>query len=629
MCGIAGIAHLRTGASPTEASVRAMCDTIAHRGPDDDGIGVFDGVGLGMRRLAIIDLNTGHQPISNEDQTVWIVFNGEIYNYRELRADLLGRGHVFKTATDTECIVHAYEEYGLDFANRLDGMFAFALLDRANKRLVLARDHLGIKPLFYSITDTALVFGSEIKAVLASGIVERRLCPNALQEFLTWEYVPGAGTLFRDIRKLEPAHLLIVDLTGARPPEQRRFWDIEPREQQADLHEDEWLGRLDARIRRNVEAQLVSDVPLGAFLSGGVDSSIVVAAMPQARAFSIGFDDPSYNELPFAAEVAEHLGATHVSRTIEPHVVEHFEHLMHFMDDPIGDFSIFPTYLVSKLAREQVTVALSGDGGDELFGGYETYVANQLAKDYERLPAFARHGIVEPLIGRLRPREEKKGLVNKAKRFVEGAALPASLGHARWRAFLNDRERSALFSGDLQSSIDRDPWQHIVDLHTRAQRFDPVDRALYVDTKSYLVDNCLVKTDRMSMAVSLEVRVPLLGKEVVELAFSLPSRLKVARRKTKILLKRLAARHVPHHCVYRGKQGFSIPIKNWLGTQFRDVMESYLEAGRLRRAGLFDATTVERLKREHLSGYANHSHVLWSLIVFERWRSTWLEGSHG
>jgi asparagine synthase (glutamine-hydrolysing) len=276
-----------------------------------------------------------------------------------------------------------------------------------------------------------------------------------------------------------------------------------------------------------------------------------------------------------------------------------------------------------------VTVALSGDGGDELFGGYETYVANQVAKDYSRLPAFARHGIVEPLIGRLRPREEKKGLVNKAKRFVEGAALPASLGHARWRAFMNDSERSALFSHDLKTSIDRNPWQHIVDLHARAERFDAVDRALYVDTKSYLVDNCLVKTDRMSMAVSLEVRVPLLGKEVVELAFSLPSRLKVARRKTKILLKRVAARHVPHHCVYRGKQGFSIPIKNWLGTQFREVMENYLEAGRLRRAGLFDATTVERLKSEHLAGHANHSHVLWSLIVFERWRSTWLEGSHG
>jgi asparagine synthase (glutamine-hydrolysing) len=377
-----------------------------------------------------------------------------------------------------------------------------------------------------------------------------------------------------------------------------------------------------------VQAQLISDVPLGAFLSGGVDSSLVVAAMPHARAFSIGFDDPSYHELPFATEVARHLGATHVARTLEPRVVEHFEHLMHFMDDPIGDFSIFPTYLVSKVAREQVTVALSGDGGDELFGGYETYVANEIADSYARLPALVRKRIVEPVVGRLRPREEKKGFVNKAKRFVEGATLPASLGHARWRAFLNERERGALFTRDMLATIDADPWQHIVDLHARAAELDPVDRALYVDTKSYLVDNCLVKTDRMSMATSLEVRVPLLGKEIVELAFSLPSRLKVAERKTKILLKRLAERHVPRHCVYRGKQGFSIPIKNWLGTQFRAVMESYLDAQRLQRAGIFDATTVERLKNEHLAGYANHSHVLWSLIVFEKWRSTWLEGAH-
>jgi asparagine synthase (glutamine-hydrolysing) len=299
------------------------------------------------------------------------------------------------------------------------------------------------------------------------------------------------------------------------------------------------------------------------------------------------------------------------------------------MDDPIGDFSIFPTYLVSKLAREHVTVALSGDGGDELFGGYETYLANAMAADYARLPRFARTVLVEPVVHRLRPRETKKGLVNKAKRFVAGLEFPADLGHARWRAFLSEQERTALLTPDARASADRSPWQHIVELQQSAQRFDAVDRALYVDTKSYLVDNCLVKTDRMSMAVSLEVRVPLLGKEVVELAFAVPSKLKVSGGKTKVLLKQLAARRVPEHCVYRTKQGFSIPIKNWLGTQFRDVMETYLDAERLRAGGLFEARTVERLKAEHLAGRENHSHILWSLIVFEKWRSTWLEGAHG
>jgi asparagine synthase (glutamine-hydrolysing) len=629
MCGIAGIARLGTDAPPSEAVGRAMCATIAHRGPDDEGVKVLDGVVLGMRRLAIIDLSGGQQPIHNEDESVWVVFNGEIYNFRELRAELIQRGHVFTTATDTECIVHAYEEYGLDFANRLDGMFAFALLDRRERRLVLARDHLGIKPLFYSLAADTFVFGSEIKALLASGHVDRRLCPNGLQEFLTWEYVPGSGTLFRDIHKLEPAHMLVVDLTGARAPETRRFWDIAPAEGGVERSDDEWLERLDAVIARNVHAQLVSDVPLGAFLSGGVDSSVVVAAMPNAKTFSIGFDDPSYNELPFAAEVAEHLRVDHRTRTLESRVVEHFDHLMHFMDDPIGDFSIFPTYLVSKLAREHVTVALSGDGGDELFGGYETYVADAMAASYGRLPRLARTGLIEPIVNRFRPRETKKGFVNKAKRFVEGFEFPASLGHARWRAFLSDSERTALLTPELRARADREPWQHIVALRARAQQLDAVDRSLYVDTKSYLVDNCLVKTDRMSMAVSLEVRVPLLGKEVVELAFSLPSRLKVAHGSTKILLKRLAARRVPKQCVYRTKQGFSIPIKTWLGTQFRGVMETYLDARRVRESGLFDAATVERLKREHLAGEANHSHILWSLIVFEKWRSTWLEASHG
>lgn len=623
MCGIAGIAFVGSPRSPAPELIRAMCNTILHRGPDEEGLSVEDGVGLGMRRLSIIDLSTGSQPIYNEDRTVRVVFNGEIYNFRELRAELERRGHHFSTNSDTESIVHAYEEFGLAGVDRLNGMFAFALHDKKNKKLLLARDHLGIKPLYYAITDEGIVWGSEIKVLLASGLLSRTLDVDALHEFLTWEYVPGDGTLLREIRKLEAGHLLLVDLNGEEAPQLRRYWDI-PEGTGESLTDEEWLDRLDEAVSESVRRQLVSDVPIGAFLSGGVDSSLVVAKMPAPSTFSIGFDDPSYNELAFSEEVARHLKVSHRTQLIEPRVVDHFEHLMRFMDDPIGDFSIFPTYLVSRLAREHVTVALSGDGGDELFGGYETYVADEMAERYARVPRILRQGLVEPLLEKLKPRPQKKGLVNKAKRFTEGMKFPASLGHARWRAFLGETEAQALFDPSVMAAMTRAPWQHIVDLAARARERDPVARRLYVDTKSYLVDNCLVKTDRMSMAVSLEVRVPLLDKEVASLAFEMPARLKVMNGRTKVLLKRLAAKYVPERCVYRQKEGFSIPIKAWLGTQFRPVLETYLAPQRIKQGGLFQVETVERLKREHLAGTHNHSHVLWSLIVFERWRSDWL-----
>ena len=629
MCGIAGIAYIGTPQTPSVERIRAMCNAIIHRGPDEEGLAVQDGVGLGMRRLSIIDLSGGSQPIYNEDRTARIVFNGEIYNFRELRRALEQQGHRFATNSDTESIVHAYEQHGLDGVNRLNGMFAFALHDMKNKTLLLARDHLGIKPLYYALTSNSIVWGSEIKAILASGLVSTSLDADALREFLTWEYVPGAGTLFREIRKLEPGHLLLVDLTGQRAPVMRRFWDV-PEHPERTLSDADWFERLDAAISASVESQLVSDVPLGAFLSGGVDSSLVVAKMPNASTFSIGFNDPSYNELPFSEEVARHLGVSHTTQVIEPRVVDDFDHLMRFMDDPIGDFSIFPTYLVSRLARQHVTVALSGDGGDELFGGYETYLASGIAERYASIPAPVRRHVVEPFFRRLKPRTEKKGLVNKAKRFAEGVALPEELGHARWRAFLSEDSASALFDPAITRTMTRPAGQHIVDLAFRARHRDPISQSLYIDAKSYLPDNCLVKTDRMSMAVSLEVRVPLLDKEITELAFEMPGRLKVANGQTKVLLKRLAAKYVPERCVYRPKEGFSIPIKTWLATQFRPVLETYLDERRIRQGGLFRAETVARLKREHLAGAQNHSHVLWSLIVFEKWRSDWLEAAqHG
>jgi len=384
---------------------------------------------------------------------------------------------------------------------------------------------------------------------------------------------------------------------------------------------------IDHKIKECVRRQLVSDVPLGAFLSGGVDSSLVVASMGTARTFSIGFDDPTYNELKWARKVAAHLGVDHVDAIIKPDVVSLFEHLMHFLDDPIGDFSIFPTYLVSHHARKHVTVALSGDGGDELFGGYETYLAEGKAQQYAYIPAFFRKKIIEPVVKSLKPRPAKKGLVNKAKRFVEGLEHPVDLSHARWRIFAGEAIRRELFTDDALAELVTPAASHILELFRRAGDRQPLNRSLYVDLKSYLCDNCLVKVDRMSMAVSLEARVPYLDKELVELAFRMPGDLKVANGKTKVLLKRVATRHAPAACIYRPKEGFSIPIKNWLANELRPLMEELLDNKLIKKEGLFRARTIERLKQEHLTGLANHSHILWGLMVFEAWRKRWLEGS--
>jgi len=668
MCGIAGIVALDGESRVGEEQIARMCACIEHRGPDDAAVHVRDNVGLGMQRLSIIDVEGGRQPIFNEDRSVRTVYNGEIYNFRELRRELEGRGHRFATAADTEVIVHAWEDLGADFAARLSGMFAIALHDRRRRRFLLVRDRLGIKPLYWTLAGGCLVFGSEIKALLASGLVQPQLNIDAVPQFLAWEYVPGAATLFSGIHKLEPGCLLDVDLgaaaAGGGVPAPRVWWDLpgaivplgggmsppapgEPgrgrpapaagRSADTGLPQapsgvavgdsprtaGAWEDAVDATLRACVQRHLVADVPLGAFLSGGVDSSLMVAGMGPAWTFSIGFDDPSYNELGWARKVADHLGVDHQDEIIRPDVVELFDHLMQFMDDPIGDFSIFPTYLVSRLARRHVKVALSGDGGDELFGGYETYVAQGLARKWARIPKGLRAAVVHPLLRALGPRPAKKGWVNMARRFVEGFEHDPALGHARWRLFAGPQALARLLTPEARASCSTPVGAHIVALSRRAGDRGELDRSLYVDLKSYLCDNILVKVDRMSMACSLEARVPYLDPELVELAFRVPAELKVSGRWTKVLLKRVAARHLPGECVYRPKQGFSIPIKRWLGGEFRPLMEELLAPRRLADGGLFDPAEVGRLQAEHLAGRENHSHLLWALLVFQDWRARW------
>jgi asparagine synthase (glutamine-hydrolysing) len=623
MCGIAGILTLPGGELPDGSVLARMTDAILHRGPDGAGFHRDPPVLMGMRRLAIIDLATGDQPIGNEDGTIQVVFNGEIYNYRELRAELEARGHVFRTHSDTEVIVHLYEEAGDGFAARLNGMFAIALHDRQRRRVLLVRDQIGIKPLFVARLDRHLVFGSEIKSLLASGLVPRELDLDALAEFVTWEYVPAPATLFKAVRKLEPGHLLAIDLEGGSIDE-RCYWDLPPAAEGADGgDEGAWVERMDGLLHGAVQRQLVSDVPLGALLSGGVDSSMVVAGMGEgALTFSIGFDDPSYDEVPHARRVAEHLGVRHEVEVVHPDVRELFDHLMHFMDDPIADVSIFPTFLVSRLARRHVTVALSGDGGDELFGGYDGYVAQAAAARYARLPGFFRERVVQPTLARIPPQPQKKGLINKAKRFVEGAAMNAGLGHARWRLFADQALRASLFTPEAAAAFHHPPEAHVERLYAAAAGRDSVDTSLYVDFKSYLVDNCLVKSDRMSMACSLELRVPFLDIDVVEAAFAMPSPFKLQGGRTKPLLKKVAARHVPRESVYRTKQGFSIPMKNWLKAELRPLLDDLVSKDSL-EDGLFQPATIRRLIDEHVANCANHAHILWTLIVFREWRRRW------
>ncbi len=623
MCGITGIAALNGSQTPTLRQLKRMCDTLSHRGPDQDGMHICRGVALGMRRLAIIDVANGKQPIFNEEHNILTVFNGEIYNFKTLRRDLQAAGHVFSTRTDTEVIVHAYEEYGTDFPTYLNGMFAIALHDTVQKKLILVRDHIGIKPLYYAFSHKYIIWGSEIKAILASQEVDCHLNIDALGEFLSWEYVPGAATLFQGIHKLEPGEILEIDLQypNCTP---RQYWDIPDTPENHQISDHEWATLVDQELKSAVQQQMVSDVPLGAFLSGGVDSSLIVASMGQVNTYSIGFDDQSYNELQWARKVANHLNVNHTDALIQPKVAELFEHLMHYFDDPIGDFSIFPTYLVSKLARQQVTVALSGDGGDELFGGYETYMADGIARTYLKIPAFIRQYGIEDIISSLTPQPQKKGLINKAIRFVEGLEHPVNLSHTRWRFFMGESVRNTLFTPETFSQITTPAAHHILKLFDQAGDRQSLNRSLYVDVKSYLSHNILTKLDRMSMATSLESRVPYLDRKMVELAFQMPARLKIHNGQTKVLLKSVAARYIPKQCVYRPKEGFSIPIKHWLKTQFRPIMEQYLESQLIRQQGIFQPAVVERLKQEHLSGTANHSHLLWSLIVFQSWHRRWL-----
>jgi len=627
MCGICGAVSSNPDRLVDEIVLRRMAQVLYHRGPDDEGYYVDEHARLGIRRLSIIDLFTGQQPITNEDSTLWLVFNGEIYNYRELRRQLEDRGHVFASTSDSEVIVHAYEEFGERCVNYFNGMFAFAVWDASRRRLLLARDRLGIKPLYYWASSDQIVFGSELKAMIAHPNVPRDIDLVALDRFLTLEYIPAPRTILEGVCKLPPGHWLIFQ-DGEFKIEQ--YWDVAF--QEVPEGEATCEAMLADLIGDAVRLQLVSDVPLGVFLSGGIDSSTVVAFMSQAstaavQTFSIGFDDATYNELPYARAVAVHFSTDHHEEVLQPDIAELVECLVGHLDEPLGDFSIFPTYLVSKLASSSVKVVLCGDGGDELFGGYDTYVAQQFYRFYHWLPTSLRRKALPALMKWVPPQPAKKGLINKVKRFVEGGALPASLQHTRWMMFMSDHDRARLYRRALRDSLNGCTTASLLESYfQQVSQVNPLAQQQYVDMKTYLVDDILTKVDRMTMAASIEARVPLLDHRIVEFALNLPTHMKLRRGRTKVILRRAMGDRLPEIVLNKPKQGFSIPLKHWLRGPLRPLMMDLLSTDCVRRRGYFEPQTVVRWVSEHLDGRANHSHRLWALMVFELWHQQVLDG---
>jgi len=628
MCGICGFFQFEKEAD--DGTLKQMNDQIVHRGPDDDGFFQQQGIGLAVRRLSIIDLSTGHQPLCSQSGNSWIAYNGEVYNFLELRRELVELGYTFRSQSDTEVVVNLYEEFGLEFVKKLRGMFAFAIYDQKNKRLILARDHIGKKPLYYCLKQNRnLVFGSEIKALLQYPGIDRAVDPEALDFFLTLEYIPAPYSILASVKKLPAGHILVYENGKATLSE---YWDVPVHESQRNFAQarEEFLHLLEESVR----LRMISDVPLGAFLSGGIDSSAIVAMMAKSstvpiKTFSVGFEEKSYSELPYSRMVAEKFKTDHCEKILNADIHDLVLQLAACLDEPLGDFSNFPTYLVARSAREKVTVALSGDGGDEIFGGYEHYLAQKLARFIDFSPLRPLRALIGQTMRLVPPSTLKKGLVNRSKRFAEGFANSAANRHFRWMLFLTAAQKSRLYTPAFQQNsfaLDLPEREPFGSFFKRSRQFSGINQDLYLDLKTYLADDIMVKVDRMTMAASLEARAPLLDYKLVEYAFSLPSDWKVRNGTGKWFFKKAMEGILDQKIIYRQKQGFSIPIKNWLKNELRELMLETLSEKRIAAMGFFNAPYVQTMIREHLQNRENHSHRLWALIQFHLWHDYFGKG---
>ena len=619
MCGIAGIYDPHHSLGISSDVIRRMTGVVRHRGPDEDGFFEDASVALGMRRLSIIDLATGRQPVVNEDGTVHAVYNGEIYNFREIRSDLEAHGHRFRTQTDSEVIVHAYEEDGAECVRRFRGMFAFALWDGRARKLLLARDRLGIKPLHYAAQGGALLFGSEIKSILCHPKVPRELDLEALDYFFTYRYIPDPITIFRGIRKLPAGHVL--EACDGRI-EERAYWDV-PLPDEETAHDPRLPERLLAGLDEAVRLRLISDVPLGAFLSGGIDSSSVVAAMAQAmkepvKTFSIGFEEQGFDEIGYARVTSKRYGTDHHERVVGSADFEELDRIVGYFDEPFGDISSIPTYLLSRMAREHVTVALSGVGGDELFAGYERYREDRDFARLDALPLPIRR-VVFGAMARAWPAGWRGGRLlerlshRRIERYLEGGTS------------LHVSNRPRLYAPDLLGERGPEPPRERFLVHWENRPGDPIDRLMYLDIKTYLVGDILTKVDRMSMATSLEARVPLLDHPFVELAMRIPSRLKLVGNEGKVIFRRAVTSRVPREVMKRPKHGFNVPVLGWVCGALAPTVDEILLDRRAAERPYFDRIWVTSLLRDPARRRA-HAYTVWLLLLFELWHRRYLDG---
>jgi asparagine synthase (glutamine-hydrolysing) len=627
MCGITGFV-VKDGRRPERFVLESMNAAIFHRGPDEDGFFIDDHAALAMRRLAIIDLAGGQQPIWNADRTKCIFFNGEIYNYQELRKGLDERGHEFYTNSDTEAIVHLFDEYGPDCLQHLRGMFAFAIWDTVEHSLFLARDRVGKKPLLYSHqTNGDLIFGSEFRALLRHPAVSRDVEPEAIDAYLAYSCVPAPLTAFKAIRKLEPGHWLRWKDGSI---ETKRYW-LPNFSKKIKISETEALEETTRLLRESTRLRMISEVPLGAFLSGGVDSSVIVALMAQesstpVKTFSIGFEEEDFSELKYARMVAEHVGAEYNEFVVKPNALEILPTLVEHYGEPYADSSAIPTYYVAHETRKHVTVALNGDGGDESFGGYERYAAMRIAEKYHRIPAMLRKAFVEFPVSLVPTSELKRSRFRDGKRFLAAASLPRVERYFRWSSAFDREAKKDLYTRDFRHEIDStDASRFLEHWFSTANGSGIVDATMLVDQMTYLPNDLLVKVDIASMANSLEARSPFLDHKVIEFAASLPESLKLSGMETKPFLKTIAASLVPKEAVYRRKMGFGVPVGKWFRGEMKDFVREVLLSERSRNRGVIRPEMLQRYVDEHTSGSRDHAFKIWALLMLELWYQRFID----
>jgi asparagine synthase (glutamine-hydrolysing) len=647
MCGIAGWVNLETTKSTqdhSEAILHSMCERIVHRGPDSEGLWMDDQVALGMRRLSIIDLKTGDQPVFSEDKSIVVMMNGELYNYREVRADLEKRGHEFTTQSDTEILPHLYEEYGENLLDHVNGMYAFSLWDTRKKKLIIARDRFGEKPLYYGVFDGKLIYASEPKAMLAHPSVTAELDLNALRHYLSFDYIPAPMSIYKGIYKLPAAHLLTV---GNGEVKTRRYWDLSwsvpgtvdsvPANGRYGTLPASHVSASFANVADDlkdllsdaVRMRLVSDVPLGILLSGGIDSSTVAAfavqhATERVKTFSIGFEEDSFDESKYARQVATHLNTEHYEDKLSAERAgDLISEIGTWLDEPMSDGSLIPMYLLARFVRKHVTVALGGDGGDELFAGYPMYYAHKVAAKYLALPAFLR-SLIEPAINALPVSTNNLSFDYKAKRFVRAAKYDDLTRHHSWFGSFSIGQHEALLSADVVAATNGDIYSGVRELVSASNAKNVIEQMQYADINYYLAEDILTKVDRAAMAVSLETRAPFLDPRIGQFAASIPVEYKLKGNKGKYILKKAVEDLLPKAILQRPKKGFGIPIAEWLKCRLNPLMHDMLAPERLKQQGLFDADYVQRLIKEHETGAASHHKELWTLLVFELWCDNFL-----